>query len=298
MQQAIQDRLGMASVEHYEIYLGLPSFVGRNKKASFDNIEQRVWKKLQGWEGKLLSQAGREILIKAVAQALPTYTMSCFKLPIGLCHDMEALIRIFFWGQRGENRKIHWLKWQELCKPKSQGGLGFKDLSQFNDALLAKQTWRLLHDTGSLFYRIFKAKYFPSRSIMEAKNPSSASYAWKSIIKGLEVIKRGTVWRIGDGTSIRIWQDRWLPDRQIGKIISPCWPEVSEATVSMFINPATCSWKSKLLEKYLLEFKIAAIRSIPLCRTQQQDKLIWPLNPNGAHSVKSGYKFLQSESQN
>ena len=173
-----------------------------------------------------------------------------------------------------------------------------KDLSQFNDALLAKQTWRILHDTGSLFYRIFKAKYFPSCSIMEAKNPSSASYAWKSIIKGLEVIKRGTVWRIGDGTSIRIWQDRWLPDRQIGKIISPCWPEVSEATVSLFINPATCSWKSKVLEKYLLEFKVAAIRSIALCRTQQQDKLIWPLNPNGAHSVKSGYKFLQSESQN
>ena len=119
MQQAIQDRLGMASVEHYEIYLGLPSFVGRNKKASFDNIKQPVWKKLQEWKGKLLSQAGREILIKAVAQALPTYTMSCFKLPIGLCHDMKALIRRFFWEQRGENRKTHWLKWQELCKPKS-----------------------------------------------------------------------------------------------------------------------------------------------------------------------------------
>ena len=79
-----------------------------------------------------------------------------------------------------------------------------KDLSQFNDALLAKQTWRLLHDTGSLFYRMFKAKYFPNCSIMEAKTPNSASYAWKSIIKGREVIKRGAVWRIGDGTSIRI----------------------------------------------------------------------------------------------
>ena len=52
-----------------------------------------MWKKLQGWEGKLLSQVGREILIKAVAQALPTYAMSCFKLPIGLCHDIEALVK-------------------------------------------------------------------------------------------------------------------------------------------------------------------------------------------------------------
>ena len=83
-------------VQQYDKYLGLPSFVGRNKKASFDNIKQQVWKKLQGWEGKLLSQVGREILIKAIAQALPTYTMSCFKLPIGLCHDIEALIHRFF----------------------------------------------------------------------------------------------------------------------------------------------------------------------------------------------------------
>ena len=98
-----------------------------------------MWKKLQGWKGKLLSQAGREILINAVAQALPTYTMSCFKLQVGLCHDIEALIQRYFWGQRGKGRKVHWITWEELCKPKSQGGMGFKDLCQFNDELLAKK---------------------------------------------------------------------------------------------------------------------------------------------------------------
>ena len=96
MQVHIKDALGVAVVQQYDKYLGLPFFVGRNKKASFDNIKQQVWKKLQGWEGKLLSQVGREILIKAIAQALPTYTMSCFKLPIGLCHDIEALIHRLF----------------------------------------------------------------------------------------------------------------------------------------------------------------------------------------------------------
>ena len=193
IQDRIKDMLGVTVVQQYEKYLGLPSLVGRKKTESFTHIKQQIWKKLQGWELKLLSQAGREILIKAIAQALPTYTISCFKLPLTLCNEIEALIRKFFWGQRGDNRKIHWVKWSDLCKPKSQGGMGFKDLAMFNDALLAKQTWRLIHDTQSLFYKVFKAKFFPNTSMMEARAPSNASYAWKSILKGRDVIKRGAV---------------------------------------------------------------------------------------------------------
>ena len=73
----------------------------------FEDVKSRVWQKLQGWKGKLLSQAGKEILIKAAAQAIPTYAMSVFKLPIGLCDDMEKMIRNFWWGQRGTERKMH-----------------------------------------------------------------------------------------------------------------------------------------------------------------------------------------------
>ena len=134
----IKEALGMEKIKHYDKYLGLPSLVGRHKKASFDYIKERVWRKLQRWEEKLLSQAGREILIKAVVQAIPTYTMCCFKLPLGLCHEFEGLIRKIWWGQRGDQRKIHWVKWEDMCEPKSEGGMGFKELPIFNDALLAK----------------------------------------------------------------------------------------------------------------------------------------------------------------
>lgn len=89
-------------VQQYEKYLELPSFIGRKKKERFDNIKHRVWKKLQGWERKLLFQAGQEILIKVVAQAPPTYTMSYFKLPIAFCHEIEALIKKFFREQSRE----------------------------------------------------------------------------------------------------------------------------------------------------------------------------------------------------
>ena len=71
------------------------------RKASLNYIKERVWSKVQWWKEKLLSQADREILLKAVVQAIPTFAMSCFKLPVGLCHEIEALIRKFFWWQKG-----------------------------------------------------------------------------------------------------------------------------------------------------------------------------------------------------
>ena len=102
---SIKGLLGVQEIMFYEKYLGLPSLVGRGKKASFNYIKERVWRKLQGWEGKLLSQAGREVLIKAVIQAIPSFAMGCFKLPLGLCHEIEAMVKKFWWGQRGD-RKI------------------------------------------------------------------------------------------------------------------------------------------------------------------------------------------------
>ena len=197
----IKVSLGVQEVKQCEKYLGLPTLIGKNKKASFRYIKQRVWAKLQGWKEQLLSQAGWEVLLKAVIQAILTYAMSCFKLLITLCNEIESLIKKFWWGQQGEQRKIYWSKWSTLCKPKSLGGIGFRDLQKFNDVMLSKQVWRLLANEDSLFYRFFKAKIFPTGCILEAKE-GTGSFAWKSILKGREIIQKGMLWRVGNGSSI------------------------------------------------------------------------------------------------
>ena len=137
--------------------------------------------------------------------------MNCFKLPKSLCRDIESMIRKFWWGYKGDTRKIHWLSWNNLCLPKCQGGLGFRDIENFNLALLGKQVWRFLHNTDSLCYKVFKAKYFPNGTIMDDDVKTKGSYAWQSILKARGVIRMGSTWRIGDGKKVMIRGDSWLP---------------------------------------------------------------------------------------
>lgn len=109
IQEEIKQRFGAQVIKQHEKYLSLPSLVGKNKRNTFNEIKEKLYNKLAGWKEKLLSKAGKEVLIKAVAQAIPTYTMSCFKLPDALCEELISMIRNFWWGQKGNEKKIAWL---------------------------------------------------------------------------------------------------------------------------------------------------------------------------------------------
>lgn len=133
---------------------------------------------------KLLSAAGKEFLIKAVAQALPVYSMACFRIPRGLCESITSIIRQFWWGSKEGKRKPCWVAWDIMTRPKHLGGLGFRDMEIFNLALLARQAWRVLNDPPSLSSRILKAAYFPDTSLLEAELGSRPSQIWRAVLDG------------------------------------------------------------------------------------------------------------------
>jgi hypothetical protein len=183
-------------------------------------VTDRVWKKLKGWKEQNLSFEGRGVIIRSVAQSIPVYVMSCFLLPMALCKDIERAVCNFWWGGSDNSRKIHWASKAKIFKPKKEGGLGFRILRDFNQAMLAKQIWRLHTNPNSLLAKCYKAKYFHNCDVLQALIGSNPSFAWRSIQQSAWIINKGGCWKIGNGNKVRILEDNWLPYQNGFKPIS------------------------------------------------------------------------------
>ncbi|XP_024630838.1 uncharacterized protein [Medicago truncatula] len=184
--------------------------VGRSKKATFSFIKDRVWQKISSWSSKCLSKAGREVMIKYVLQAIPSYVMSIFRLSNTLLDEIE-MMNSFWWGHGGSsNRGLNWLSWEKLSVHKNDGGMGFKDFVAFNVAMLGKQGWQLQTKPDSLVSKIFKARYYPNSNFLDAKLGHNPSFVWRSILSAKVVVRQGARWKIGAGFDIPIISEPWI----------------------------------------------------------------------------------------
>ena len=125
MKEVVRNELNIQKESLAEKYLGLPTNVGRQIIDSFQFIPTKVKGLIGDWSGREASCEGREVLLKTVAQAGPTYSMSCFLLPVNTCKKMRTAIANYWWGSSADNRHIHWQSWDRLTQPKYKGGMGF-----------------------------------------------------------------------------------------------------------------------------------------------------------------------------
>jgi hypothetical protein len=223
-----------------------------------------------------------------VAQAIPVYAMSVFLIPKLVCKGMMDAIAKFWWGDDENSNKIHWYAWWKLCYPKNDGGMGFRDFHSFNLALLAKQVWRLINDPESLCAQVLRAKYFPQGDILKAGPKAGSSFTWQSILAGLVVVKRGHIWRVGNGESINIWQDPWIPSSPSRKIISSRGNAVI-TKVSELLDPYTGGWDVALLSNLFSPVDVGRILQIPVNYQAFDDFLAWCFTKHGRYTVRSGY---------
>jgi ribonuclease HI len=294
-QSTILQAAAIPASQRYDTYLGLPALVGKSRTKEFKSIVDRIEKRLQDWKLKFLSQAGKEILLKAVIQAIPTYSMSIFQMPRALCTRINSLMQKFWWSHNRKATGVPWMSWSRMGVTKAKGGMGFRDFHCFNKALLAKQLWRLWHNPNSLIAGIMRAKYYPTGQVLEANLGSKPSFAWRSIYSSKDLLMKGLVWRIGNGEKVRIWGDKWGPIQR-SYMAHPSFDRIpTDAKVSMLIDKDTGWWDQNVIDDLFNEDEAKTIKAIPLSCTNQEDRLIWRGTTNGLFSVRSGYHLEKED---
>lgn len=239
-----------------------------------------------------MSKAGKEILIKAVAQAIPNYTMSVFQLPLSTCQEINRCLARFWWS-KSSGKGIHWRRWEKLCCSKSEGGVGFREIVGFNQALLAKQGWRLLMNHHSLVARMLKAKYYPREDFLKAELGYSPSFIWRSIIWGRELLQVGLRKRIGNGSHTSVYMDQWVPGLE-GFRVQPSG-SIDLTLKVADLRTVSGGWNEGRLRSLFSIREVEAILSIPVVQTSIDDSYLWHYNKHGKYSVKSGYWVFMNQ---
>ena len=158
---------------------------------------------------------GKITLINSILNALPIYLLSFFKIPHRVAHRLVSLQRNFLWGGDHEHKKIPWVKWDVIFLPKIDGGLGIKDISKFNVALLGRWIWALVSDQQQLWARIITSKYGGWSEFQNGRDKGGYSHWWRDLRKlyhqsDHNIFHQNMAWKVGCGDKVNFWTDKWL----------------------------------------------------------------------------------------
>ena len=258
--------------------LGLPELFGRKKKDMFNLIIDRISQRAKSWSSRFLSTAGKATMLKLVLAAMPTYTMSCFKLPGSLCKRIQSALTRFWWDSSLGNQKMSWIAWSKLTKSKRDGGMGFRDIPNFNDVLLAKVSWQILTKPSCMLVKILLGKYCHTTSFLDYKVSNYASHGWRGICIERDLLKTQLGRTIGTGSDTLIWQEPWISLTQPVTPMGPAPQNSQYLSVANLICPISNTWlKEKIrvllpaYEQEILEIRPSqrgAKRQIPLAAYQ------------------------------
>ena len=157
--ESLCDILGFCSIPNLGKYLGFPIKHRGTTNEDLNFVLERVKQKLAGWKANLLSFASKAVLIQASTSTILAYIMQCMALPKKLLDNIDMVNRNFLCRSMNDAKKVHWVGWHKVTKPKEEGGLGIQVAKDRNQALLAKLNWRFRMEKDALWVKVLNSKY-------------------------------------------------------------------------------------------------------------------------------------------
>ncbi|CAM8969112.1 unnamed protein product [Rhodiola kirilowii] len=287
-------------------YLGMPVGVNPAKLSTWKPVIQKFKDKLASWRGANLSMAGRLVLIKSALCSLPLYYASLFKIPIAVAQEMEKIQRQFLWGGSEARRKMHFVKWETVTKPKKFGGLGIQSLVEKNLALLTKWWWQLISGKGGLWRRMIIEKYGfnglldPSRGTV---NPRRLSNSWKNIlatVKGNEEVgiafREGVILKLGRGNELSFWEDAWAGEKPFKDVYPKLFMLAVDGQAKVGESglwvEGVWHWNIKFrrqLYQWEEDLRLELLKGLSHLQLKEEvdDKVVWAFSSEGKFSTNS-----------
>jgi hypothetical protein len=279
-------------------YLGIPIHFRKLTNAEWITVENRFSSKLGCWQGKLLSYGDRLVLINSVLTSLPMFMLSFLQIPVGVRKRLDFFRSRFFW-QSDENKKKYRLsKWNMLCRPKDQGGLGIEVLEIKNRCLLSKWLFKLLHEEG-VWQELLTNKYLKTKTLAQVHANPTDSQFWKGLMAVKEDFFSKGRFQVGDGTSVRFWEDTWLGNLSLSHQYPNLYNIVQRKNV-LVANvlgqvPLNIAFRRNLTGIKWNEWIHLCQRLITIQLTNESDMFKWNLTTAGTFSVKSMYLDLMND---
>ncbi|XP_013614584.1 PREDICTED: uncharacterized protein LOC106320769 [Brassica oleracea var. oleracea] len=234
--QQIKDTLGIQNEGEMGSYLGIPEDISGSKCKLFAFLKEQLLHRVNGWTGRWLSKGGKEVLIKSILLALPTYVMFSFLLPLEICENLASAITQFWWSLNPPKRGIHWAKWEKI----------------------------FISGESSL------GKYYRLSSPLRTGAVDTPSYIWTSIIVARKLQLLGIRSKVHSGYEINVWEDPWIPStparpaRARVPVVNP------KMTVNSLIDFESKDWDVRLLEQYVDQEDILMIQSMAISPTHRR----------------------------
>ncbi|WVZ94165.1 hypothetical protein U9M48_040091, partial [Paspalum notatum var. saurae] len=258
-------------------------------------IEDRFQKKLSSWKGKLLSYGGRLVLINSVLSSLAMFMMSFFEVPKGTLKKLDLYRSTFFWQVDNHKKKYRLSKWDILCLPKDQRGLGILNLEIQNKCLLSKWLFKLLNEDG-MWQQLLRKKYIKDKTIGDVQWKPGDSQFWSGLMKVKNCFLSIATFNVHSGTQCRFWEDRWLGKfalkDQLPSLYNIARKKHNSVANVVCATPLNISFRRALVGDNLLNWNdlVAKVTFVQL--DIYNDSIHWTLSKHGFFFVQSMYKFL------
>ncbi|KAG6526874.1 hypothetical protein ZIOFF_008961 [Zingiber officinale] len=288
--QQIAAITGFGLGERPMLYLGVPIISGNKRTVHFAPLLAKIQRKFQGWNLSRLSHGGRLMLIQSVLASLPVYLLQVIQPPLEILRKLEGVFASFFWSSVGHDRKVHWVAWRDICRPKQEGGLGIRRLSEVGVALSMK-LWFRFREQCTQWARFLRRSYCGTVDPGMVTLRSNASPSWRRMIQTRAVAERQIGWIIGQG-HLSFWHDRWMERGPLSEWCTVQGPP--DVRVDRFLVDG--SWSQEILQRVLPPSVAEEVTEVHL-RPEEEDVMVWRPTRDGRFTTRSAWEVYRTAHQ-